>query len=194
MSFQSMTGFGRSESNNDSYSLTIEMKSVNHRFRDIRFKAPSLLSGFEISLKKKLGEVFKRGSFDLYINLKKASKENSFSHIDKEKVKSFLKNMAEIEQDSSIRFTYPAVDFLRSEFSKDQDSEKEVEAVKDLVFEAFSKALNALKETRLQEGGRMVKVIESHLKTFKTHLKGIEQGAFDFTTPVKNKLREKFEK
>ena len=66
--------------------------------------------------------------------------------------------------------------------------------MKDLVFEAFSKALNALKETRLQEGGRMVKVIESHLETFKTHLKGIEKGAFDFTTPVKNRLREKFEK
>ena len=123
----------------------------------------------------------------------KASRE-FFSHIDKEKVKSFLNNMAQIEQDSSIRFTYPAVDFLRSEFFKDQDSEKEVEALKDLFFEAFSKALNALKETRLQEGGRMVKVIESHLETFKTHFKGIEKGAFDFTTPVKNRLREKFEK
>ena len=194
MSFQSMTGFGRSESNNDSYSLTIEMKSVNHRFRDIRFKAPSLLSSFEIPLKKKLGEVFKRGSFDLYFNLRKVSKENSFSHIDKEKVKEFLKNMAEIENESSSTFSYQAVDFLRSEFFQDQDNEKEIEVVRGLVLEVFSKALDALKETRLQEGVRMIKVIETHLTAFKSYLNEIEKGASDFTTPVKNKFREKFEK
>ncbi len=194
MSFQSMTGFGRSESNNDSYSLTVEMKSVNHRFRDIRFKAPFLLSSFENSLKKQLGEVFKRGSFDLYFNLRKVSKENSFSHIDKEKVKSFIKDMKEIENDSSSSFSFQATDFLRSEFFQDQDNEKEIEIVKELVFSTFSKALDLLKETRIQEGERMIKVIGDHLNSFKSYLEEIEKKVHDFSTPVKNKLREKFEK
>ncbi len=194
MSFQSMTGFGRSESSNDSYSLTIEMKSVNHRFRDIRFKAPSLLSSFEATLKKQLGEVFKRGSFDLYFNLRRASRENSFGHIDKEKVKSFIEGMKEIEKDSSSSFSFQATDFLRSEFFQDQDNEKEIEVVKKLVFETFSRTLGFLKETRLQEGERMVKVIERHLDSFKSYLKEIENKVQDFSTPVKNKFREKFEK
>jgi len=194
MSFQSMTGFGRSESSNNSYSLTVEMKSVNHRFRDIRFKAPSLLSSFEASLKKRLGEVFQRGSFDLYFNLRKVSKENSFAHIDKEKVKSFIRDMKEIENDSSSSFSFQATDFLRSEFFQDQDNEKEIEIVRELVFETFSKALDLLKETRIQEGERMIKVIQSHLNLFKSYLVEIEKKVQDFSTPVKNKFREKFEK
>ncbi|MBG08515.1 MAG: YicC family protein [Halobacteriovoraceae bacterium] len=194
MSFQSMTGFGRSESSNNSYSLTVEMKSVNHRFRDVRFKGPSLLSSFEGPLKKRLGEVFKRGSFDLYFNLRKASKENSFAHIDKEKVKNFIKDMKEIESDSSLSFSFQATDFLRSEFFQDQDNEKEIEIVKELVFNTFSRALDLLKETRAQEGERMIQVIESHLNSFKSYLVEIEKKVHDFSTPVKNKFREKFEK
>ena len=37
-----MTGYGRGESQSDKYELTVEIKSVNHRFRDIRFKMSSL--------------------------------------------------------------------------------------------------------------------------------------------------------
>ena len=84
--------------------------------------------------------------------------------------------------------------FLRSEFFQDQDNEKEIEIVKELVFSTFSKALDLLKETRIQEGERMIKVIGDHLNSFKSYLEEIEKKVHDFSTPVKNKLREKFEK
>ena len=37
---KSMTGFGRSERVTDAYKIVVEMKSVNHRFCDIKYKAP----------------------------------------------------------------------------------------------------------------------------------------------------------
>ena len=44
MAIQSMTGFGRGEAGNEDWTITVEVKSVNHRFKDIRFKMPSMFS------------------------------------------------------------------------------------------------------------------------------------------------------
>ena len=63
-----MTGFGKGTSSNDNYEVTVEIKSVNHRFKDFRFKMGSLFNSFEIELRKTISNNFKRGSFDIHIN------------------------------------------------------------------------------------------------------------------------------
>ena len=72
MNIQSMTGFGRAEAESDNFSLTVEVKSVNHRFKDLRFKMGSVFNSQEIGLKKQIEGCFTRGSFDIYINYKKS--------------------------------------------------------------------------------------------------------------------------
>jgi uncharacterized protein (TIGR00255 family) len=76
---KSMTGFGRSSNRTTSASkqkgrsslsreLDISIKSVNGRYCDLRFHLPREYAGLESEFKKLLGEVFKRGTFDIYIN------------------------------------------------------------------------------------------------------------------------------
>ena len=47
-----MTGFGKGESSNDRLCVSAEIKSVNHRFKDFRFRTPSAFNPMEIGLKK----------------------------------------------------------------------------------------------------------------------------------------------
>ena len=194
MSFQSMTGFGRSEGSNDYYSFTVEIKSVNHRFRDIRLKTPSLLNTFEISFKQIIGQTFKRGSFDVFINYKRAPTENTFNHIDEIKVQDFLRKMSDFSEKSDVSFSHNSTDFLRSEFYKDFNYEEEVEKIKDLVMETFQKALENLKETRLQEGDKMIGVIKGHQGDFQKHLNFVDGKTEGFSDQIKKRMSDKFAK
>ena len=49
---QSMTGFGRGEAANEKYKVTIEMKSVNHRYLDMSIRMPKKLNFFGILILK----------------------------------------------------------------------------------------------------------------------------------------------
>lgn len=64
---RSMTGFGRSEGSLGGQRFTFEMKSVNHRYLDLRFRLPSGFSAFEPRLADLLKEKFERGSVDVVL-------------------------------------------------------------------------------------------------------------------------------
>ncbi len=194
MSFQSMTGFGRSEGSNEYYSFTVEIKSVNHRFRDIRLKTPSLLNAFDLKFKNIIGENFKRGSFDVSIHYRRNQTESSFNHIDESKIIDFLSKFKGINEKISTTYSYNPTDFLRNEFYRDFNSEEEIEKIKDLVMETFKNALLKLKETRFQEGQKMVDVIKSYKKEFHEQLSIVEEKAENFSDLIKQKMNDKFKR
>lgn len=64
---KSMTGFGRAEVIDEERKVTVEMKSVNHRYLDINIRMPKKLSSFEASIRAVLKEYLQRGKVDLFI-------------------------------------------------------------------------------------------------------------------------------
>ena len=58
----SMTGFGRGESQGKQNRYTVEIKSVNHRYLDLRFRLPAHLSNLEPILNDRLRKQIERGS------------------------------------------------------------------------------------------------------------------------------------
>ena len=46
-----MTGFGRCEIEEDNRKITVEIKSVNHRYLDVNVKLPKKLSFFESAVR-----------------------------------------------------------------------------------------------------------------------------------------------
>ena len=57
---QSMTGFGRGEAANEKYKVTIEMKSVNHRYLDLSVRLPRKLNFYEPAIRNQVKEFAKR--------------------------------------------------------------------------------------------------------------------------------------
>ena len=51
---KSMTGFGRCEIAEADRKITVEMKSVNHRYLDVTIKMPKKLNFFEAAIRKGL--------------------------------------------------------------------------------------------------------------------------------------------
>ena len=64
---KSMTGFGRAEVINSERKITIELKSVNHRYLDLNIKMPKKLSFFEGEIRNLMKTYMQRGKVDVFI-------------------------------------------------------------------------------------------------------------------------------
>jgi uncharacterized protein (TIGR00255 family) len=62
-----MTAFGRGEAMADGYRFTVELRTLNHRFCDIRIKLPRKYTDFEEEIKRKVSSQFSRGRIEVNV-------------------------------------------------------------------------------------------------------------------------------
>ena len=104
---KSMTGFGRAEKLDEERKITVEMKSVNHRYLDINMRMPKKLSIFEASIRTLLKEYIQRGKVDLFITYEDYTKSGVFIKYNKEIARQYLEYLEQmsgefgLEQDIS---------------------------------------------------------------------------------------------
>ena len=63
----SMTGFGRAEARGGGVAVTVELKSVNNRFRDINMRCPRELAALEPRITGLVKARFSRGRIEVYV-------------------------------------------------------------------------------------------------------------------------------
>lgn len=71
----SMTGFGRHETVTENYKITVEIKSVNHRYLDFSMKLPRKFNLFEASIRNLVKEDVQRGKVDMFLTFEDYSEE-----------------------------------------------------------------------------------------------------------------------
>jgi uncharacterized protein (TIGR00255 family) len=64
---RSMTAFSRVSSEGEWGSLTIEIRSVNHRYLDVSLRLPECLREFEAGIRDIIGKHLNRGKLDFYL-------------------------------------------------------------------------------------------------------------------------------
>ena len=190
MGIQSMTGFGRGEAISAERNVVAEVKSVNHRFRDINFKMPSHCLPFELHLRKTLEKSFKRGRFDIFLDFRGGPHTNLLDNINLQAAEAFLEALAPVLEKQGYQKQARATDFLCPQFANtERDTQKDAE----LAAQALQKAIEALTEVRTSEGKALVQAIRSHLDKYKEHLQIVENNVTRYQELVEQKLRKKFE-
>jgi len=63
----SMTGYGKGTAEMEGYSLSVEIRSVNHRYGEMSVKLPRLLLALESDIKKQAADRLKRGRIDIAV-------------------------------------------------------------------------------------------------------------------------------
>jgi uncharacterized protein (TIGR00255 family) len=187
-----MTGFGKAEASGEKFTLGVEIKTVNNRFKDFRFKMSSLFNSEEIKLRKKIEKNFKRGSFEIHINYKKNQNLQSEIELDTKKIEAFIKSFNEISTNTAVPLTIKPTDFLRSDFALEDES-KEIELI-ELLPKAFDEALEKLTESRQIEGAGLVQKLKDHKDQYASFYKNVKELKNSYQDNVKEKLISKFEK
>jgi len=185
-----MTGFGQAEKTDELLKVTTEIKSVNNRFKDYKFRMSYSLNPLELELRSLLDQEFKRGSFDVSISLKKENLKGREFNLDQTKIEEFLKFIRSINELKNVNLQVNPTDFLRSDFSLEEDPEK-LEKIKPLVLESVKKAIEGLKISREQEGSRLVEKLKEHLHDYRVRLDEVSRLKHLYPQILKDKLESK---
>ena len=187
----SMTGYGRGSCEDNGLKITVEMKSVNHRFLDINIRTPKNYMFAEDIIRNKIKEHTFRGHFDVFVNVDDNRDSNSTLLLDKDLAKEYLRVSKELEvlgysQDMSVSTLLRMPEILRPACI-DED-EKLLEA---MILDATSQAVKSLQEMRLKEGTSLVKDLFYKVMTLKKLVNKIDEFASVISDEYKKSLSNK---
>lgn len=189
---KSMTGFGRCEIEEGNRKVTVEMKSVNHRYLDVNIKMPKKLSFFESSIRNELKNYVQRGKIDIFISYEDFSENTVSIKYNKELAAEYLKylrNMSEeFDLDDDIRVStlsrYPEV------FSMEEQMVDEEEIWKVLA-KTIDGAAESFVETRIKEGQNLADDLIAKLDGMLEHVAFIEERSPQLMDEYRKKLEER---
>ncbi|OFZ14272.1 MAG: YicC family protein [Bdellovibrionales bacterium GWA2_49_15] len=191
MVIQSMTGFGRGEATCPGMIAVVEIKSVNHRYKEARFRLPNHHGGLEMELREQLFDKFKRGSFDIWGNIKISSDSSASIPLDHKKIDTFLAVAKQIAHQQKLTLEIRPSDFLRQEFYQETSNDLLVTEA-NLLRDSFKKAVRVLEEGRSKEGEKLKVIMQNHLVEYTKEFQAIEQQADSFRPKIEERLRNRF--
>lgn len=190
----SMTGYGSATVASDGREITLELKSVNHRFLDINIRMPRVLMFVEDELRKAIGKFILRGHIEVNLTYRNTREDSKIVNVDKALVSQYAKAFSEIGEmgfENNIRVSDVArmPDVLVITQCDDDN-----EAVLALILSAVEKACEALNKTRMIEGEKIGIDLKQKLQNIYDISKKIEllsQGNLeDYSSRLKKRLDE----
>ena len=153
---KSMTGYGRCQRELDGREMTVEVKSVNHRFLDISYRLSRALSFLDDAVRKGVGAKLARGHVDVFVSYANHRQDAREVRVDTALAVAYQKAVSELAAAVGKDADLPLSDYTRlPDVLTVQEKEDDQQAVRDLFADALAGALNQLILMREQEGARM---------------------------------------
>ncbi|MBE6015924.1 MAG: YicC family protein [Lachnospiraceae bacterium] len=189
---KSMTGFGRCEVADEQRKITVEMKSVNHRYLDVGVKLPRKLNFFETSIRTLLKDYVQRGKVDVFITYEDFSEGTVSVKYNEELAKEYLTYLNKIETNLEVRndISVMSLSRLPEVFTLEEQSVDE-EELWSIIEKVIKGAAEKLVETRISEGEKLCKDIIDKLDYMLTNVEFIEKRSPETVEEYRNKLKDK---
>ena len=153
-----MTGFGRAEVEEEGRKLTVELKTVNHRFLDMNIRIPRTLGFTEELIRKTIKDRLSRGRVDVFVNYSALAGDTKAVTADIELMRAYLDAARNAAEETGLIDNLQLSDMIRIPDIITIEEEKEDEdRLSRLVETASIKAIEALEGMRQREG-RALKV------------------------------------
>lgn len=151
--FNSMTGYGKSESVTDSGKLSVEIRSVNHRYGEISVKLPRYFMSLEGEIKKRVAARFKRGKIDIFINYEQPSGVAAPPQVNLAMAKAYHEAFLSLNHHLGIYEPVPAsIIIAQKDVLVSQELAPDMEAVSAALFSTLADAMDSFGDMRSKEG------------------------------------------
>lgn len=153
----SMTGYGRGVKTTADYSITIDVKSVNHRYLDINFRIPKNYAYLEDKLRRDLSQFVSRGKIDVSVNIESFINNRTQIKLNHSVITAYLASAAELKGIYAIpgELDLPTIVRLPEVFEL-TPVEEDQETVSQIASEALAEAMAILLAMRRREGQKLV--------------------------------------
>lgn len=183
----SMTGYGKGIAEKEGRKITVEIKTVNHRFSDFTFKLPRNFQFAESALRNLLSTKIKRGHADVYLTFEDSRVVSTvaLNVALAEGYKSIAKELENIGYQNDIT----AESLIRiPDMVKTTALEEDDELLLELVKEAAGIAVENLLGMRKAEGERLIEDIKLKLNDIAVAVEEIAARAPEVASEYREKL------
>lgn len=189
---KSMTGFGRCEVSEGDRKMTVEMKSVNHRYLDVNIKMPKKLNFFESAIRSFLKTYLQRGKVDLFITCEDLSEAKGSLKYNRELAAEYLKYLSQMAEEFGLENDVKAGALSRyPEVLVMEEAQDNEEELWKLLEQALKGACTQMVETRTKEGENLKNDLTDKLDEMLGHVAFIEERSPGIVLEYRKKLEEK---
>lgn len=159
-----MTGYGRNVVSFKTTNITVEMRSVNHRYLDISIKTPPSLLFFEDKIKKLIQKNFKRGRIEIYINIEGEQFINKTLKTDWKLLDQFMDTIKNIKEKYQLSGDIPMTLIPTiPDIITVQESEDEPDELIELLIMSIQRVCEQVLETRKKEADYIIKDMKQRM-------------------------------
>lgn len=191
---KSMTGFGRAEAEEQGYKITVEMKSVNHRFLDMNIRMPRFMLFLEDDARELIKKNLARGRVEVFVNFASTKDSDRKIRVDLGMVRGYLEAARTIRENVKVKDDLTLSRLMTlSDVLTFEEQAKDEELLKFLLGKAMQEALDRLNAAREAEGKRIGGDILERAELLTQIVDEIEAREPVVAEEYKEKLRAKLE-
>lgn len=185
---KSMTGYGTGQCCSGNFEVTVDLKTVNHRFLDISMRLPHHLAYLEKPLRDTLSPVLSRGHVDVFVSLKNTASGMKRVQVDSSLAIDYL-NAAGVLEKLGASGTLPVYELLKLEgVTTLEDADPDQELIIALCTEAAHKAALAVDSMRAEEGRNLERDLRFHLNEVSRYRSAVLQRAPSVVADYRTRL------
>ncbi len=189
---RSMTGYGKGEATDGNISVSVELRSVNHRFFELNAKIPRGYLYVEDMLKSIVSEKVARGKVDAFVDITLGDGEKIDISVRHSFVKAYIDALNEIADTYGVKndITLSAIADQPDSLVINEEAPN-TEIIKQLVKKSTDAALNTFLKMRETEGRKLYEDIRSRLVSMKKMVAFVEQEAPQTVAAYRERLKQK---
>lgn len=190
----SMTGYGRSRQVLDGREITVEIRSVNHRYLEYSARIPRMYGYLEEKLKTFLQSSVSRGKVEVTVTIQNLTGGDTVVQINQALAKGYLDAMRSQAESLGLKddLTLSTLTRFNDVFTL-QKLEEDQQVIWNSVQQVARQALDQFLEMRRREGERLKLDLLQKLELLNGHVAAVEEQSPKTVAAYRERLLQKME-
>ncbi len=189
---KSMTGFGRAAEQIGNLDITVEIKSVNHRYFEFSCRIPRVYQFLEEKLKQLCQQSISRGKVELSVFIEETSETSTVVEINHSYAKGYLSALKELAKKYHLKNDVKVSSLIgNTEIFKTRRTVLPDEEILEAVTAVSQKAIESFVAMRETEGERLKADISSRAETILSKVALVEERSPETVKAYRERLEQK---
>ena len=191
----SMTGYAQARGEQNGWAIRISVKSVNHRFLDVRFRLPEGFDVYELRLRQIVREKLHRGHIDVNLNVQAGTAAPV--QVNRELLQAYLRAAEELRQQMGASAALDVVSLLRLPgvigglAPPLPETDEEQDQLGQALDACLREALSKLDEMRHAEGRHLAEELRARLARIGEQTEKVRELAIALTPAFARRLQSR---
>ena len=184
-----MTGYGRVKVENDLREITVELRSVNHRYLDLNIKVPRIYGYLEEMVSKQAQAAIARGKVDIFVSVR--AKEGADIRVSPNMavIQGYVDAIRKVSETYGLSDEATALSLLRLPDAMEQSKEEaDADQLKAEVSAVLDQALTEYNAMREKEGARLVEDVTYRAELIAQSVDFVEQRSPDCVEEYRQRI------